>query len=370
MNKLEVQARILQNGKPLDLDKFSWDETTNIFSSAENYLVLDFNEISNCTFKTGSNCTFNTSWNCTFKTGSNCTFNTGSDCTFKTGGSCTFNTDWNCTFNTGGDSSFNTGSGCTFKTSWNCTFKTSGDCSFNTGSYCTFNTGNNCTFDTDCDCSFNTGRYCTFNTGGYCTFNTGNNCTFNIYEFGHFINKEINNVVIVRNSNKKTIYDLDILPKDKFLKLTLDNVIEKEIKDVEMIDDSIMVRLSSDKTVKGCNVFKAQYIVNYFENDDITYIAQKDNYNAHGSTIKQAIEDVEYKILSDKLKKEPIKLTDIMTMEKYHIITGSCIEGIKQWCNENNIDCNSEMIVKDLLPILKKTNAYKYEVILRLLEEN
>ena len=33
MNKKEVQQRVLQNGKPLDLDKFEWDEKTNTFSS-------------------------------------------------------------------------------------------------------------------------------------------------------------------------------------------------------------------------------------------------------------------------------------------------------------------------------------------------
>jgi len=31
MNKLEIQQRVLQNGKPLDLDKFEWDEKTTIF---------------------------------------------------------------------------------------------------------------------------------------------------------------------------------------------------------------------------------------------------------------------------------------------------------------------------------------------------
>ena len=45
MDKLEVQQRVLQNGKPLDLDKFSWDENTNTFSSNEGYLVLDFKDV-------------------------------------------------------------------------------------------------------------------------------------------------------------------------------------------------------------------------------------------------------------------------------------------------------------------------------------
>ena len=95
MTKKEVQQRVLQNGKPLPLDKFEWDEKTKTFSSNEDGLVLDFAGISNCTFVTG--------WNCTFKTGGNCTFDTGDGCTFDTGGNCTFDTGSDCTFKTGSE---------------------------------------------------------------------------------------------------------------------------------------------------------------------------------------------------------------------------------------------------------------------------
>jgi hypothetical protein len=88
MTKKEVQQRVLQNGKPLSLDKFEWDEKTNTFSSNEDYLVLDFAGVDNCTFKT--------SFYCTFDTGSYCTFKTGSDCTFDTGFGCTFEAEENC----------------------------------------------------------------------------------------------------------------------------------------------------------------------------------------------------------------------------------------------------------------------------------
>lgn len=81
MTKLEVQKRVLKNGKPLDLELFTWDEKTKTFSSTENGLVLDFRYINNVTFKTGYNCTFSTGDSCTFKTGSYCTFSTGYDCT-------------------------------------------------------------------------------------------------------------------------------------------------------------------------------------------------------------------------------------------------------------------------------------------------
>ena len=120
MTKQEVQQRVLQNGKPLSLDKFEWDEKTKTFSSDEGDLVLDFVEISGCTFVTGGGCTFKTWSDCTFKTGSDCTFDTGDRCTFNTGSECTFNTGDRCTFNTGSECTFNTGSSCTFKTGEKC----------------------------------------------------------------------------------------------------------------------------------------------------------------------------------------------------------------------------------------------------------
>ena len=96
MNKYEVQQRVLQNRKPLGLEKFNWDEKTKVFSTLECDLVIDFSDIDYCTFKTSHRCTFKTGSNCTFKTGSNCTFDTGWKCTFDTGSNCTFVTGYNC----------------------------------------------------------------------------------------------------------------------------------------------------------------------------------------------------------------------------------------------------------------------------------
>lgn len=70
LTQKEVQQRVLQNGKPLAMTKFSWDEKTNTFSSQESGLMIDFSDQWDCTFNTGSNCTFKTGENCTFKTGS------------------------------------------------------------------------------------------------------------------------------------------------------------------------------------------------------------------------------------------------------------------------------------------------------------
>ena len=112
LTKENISKRVSRNGETLSLDKFSWDEKSRTFSTTESNLVLNFSDLSDCTFNTGSDCTFKTGSSCTFKTGSYCTFNTGSYCTFNTGSYCTFNTGSYCTFNTGSSCTFKTGSEC------------------------------------------------------------------------------------------------------------------------------------------------------------------------------------------------------------------------------------------------------------------
>jgi hypothetical protein len=87
---------ITQHGKRLDKSRYNWDEKTRTLSTTENYLVFDFSDYNNVTFKTGDFCTFKTGNFCTFNTGFNCTFYTGHTCTFKTGFKSTFKTGENC----------------------------------------------------------------------------------------------------------------------------------------------------------------------------------------------------------------------------------------------------------------------------------
>jgi len=107
-----MKFKVTQFWKDLDKDKYTWDEKTRTFSSTEDNLVLDFNNIYWIVFKTGSYCNFDT--------GSDCTFKTGYSCTFETGSYCTFDTYYDCTFKTGSDCTFDTSSDCTFKTGSNC----------------------------------------------------------------------------------------------------------------------------------------------------------------------------------------------------------------------------------------------------------
>lgn len=91
-----------------------------------------------------------------------------------------------------------------------------------------------------------------------------------------------------------------------------------------------------------------------------TVLVEKDGFFAHGETVKKAMEDLQFKIAVEKIKKEPIYEDTVITEQYYRTITGACEQGIKNWREENNITVES-LTAKELLPILEKTNAYGME---------
>ena len=102
------------------------------------------------------------------------------------------------------------------------------------------------------------------------------------------------------------------------------------------------------------------------------FIAQKGEHTAHGKTIKKAISDVEFKIIAEKLKKEPIKEGTKFTVKYYRLLTGACDNGCRKWMQDNNIPFKivgedtvevKPISAKELLPILEKSNAYGLEKI-------
>src|SRR5574344_1136756 len=115
MNKEEIQQRILQNSKPLPLEKFEWDEETKTITAIENCLVLDFCGVSRITFNVGDSCIIRAGSNNVFNTGNSCMFkavwdnifNTKADCTFYADTHNEFNTSHQCVFNIGGHSTVN-----------------------------------------------------------------------------------------------------------------------------------------------------------------------------------------------------------------------------------------------------------------------
>jgi hypothetical protein len=106
-------------------------------------------------------------------------------------------------------------------------------------------------------------------------------------------------------------------------------------------------------TVQGFEIFKLKKV----NIDEFIFLAKKDSFYAHGKTIEKAIEDLRFKIVSEKLKKEPINKNTLITRQYYRVITGACGLGVSDWMEKNKIT-KEEITAEELLPILVKTNAY------------
>jgi len=331
LTKENISERVLQQGEHLSKDKFSWDEDTRTFSSSESNLVLDFSDLDDCTFNTGSSCTFNTGSYCTFKTGSYCTFKTGSDCTFDTGSYCTFKTGSYCTFDTGFE--------CTFGTGSECTFDTGSECTFNTGSYCTFDTGSYCTFKTGSYCTFKTGSECTFNTCSYCTFDTGFDCVV--------VRRDIFEVILLKENIKTVLcpYGIKGYLEEIDGKLYLNGV--KEDSEYIIVDNILSKVLK-----RRGNIIKVQ---NHSDSTE-SYIIEQNGYYSHGRTLEEARESLVYKLSTRDLSEfKDLTLESVLTKEEairtYMSITGACALGTKRFIDSREI--KEEYSIKEIISITR-----------------
>ena len=121
--------------------------------------------------------------------------------------------------------------------------------------------------------------------------------------------------------------------------------------------------IESEKTSKGIKIYNGYNFISMDKKvikKENCYVAEKDNYFAHGESVKKAVADLQFKLIAEKLKKEPIKANTIITVQYYRIITGACEMGCKSWMQQNNIKKESYK-AGELLPLLEKTNAYGLE---------
>lgn len=105
------------------------------------------------------------------------------------------------------------------------------------------------------------------------------------------------------------------------------------------------------------------YILNRIDDDILNkkdgYLVVQGEFSAHGEDLKGALLDLQHKINLDNLAKEPIYNDTIITIERYHALTGACVTGIKNWMEQTNT--SEGLRVDELLPILEKHNAYGVE---------
>ena len=92
--------------------------------------------------------------------------------------------------------------------------------------------------------------------------------------------------------------------------------------------DGILSKVISISNKKGYTIYTTPF----------EFIAQKGKYTAHGKSVKTAILDLEFKIVAEKLKKDPIKKDTEFTVKYYRLLTGACDLGCRNWMQSNNIE--------------------------------
>jgi hypothetical protein len=102
--------------------------------------------------------------------------------------------------------------------------------------------------------------------------------------------------------------------------------------------------ITSEKNLNEFKIYKGFF----FRGGDLKvlyYIAEKDGYFAHGSSMKEAIEDCNFKYLQEHLDKDDlikqIKEKGSVTIQDYRLLTGACQLGVNKFLSEKGITGDS-----------------------------
>jgi hypothetical protein len=188
-----------------------------------------------------------------------------------------------------------------------------------------------------------------FNNKGYVYLDNlkeiNTDVVFNNKGFVDLVNlKEINTDVVFNNKGYVDLNNLkEITHQGKVYKL-------------KMLDNYTMLILS-EKTkgkyqISKCSYFKGLPIKEMKK----SYVVKKGKYESHGKTIKEAIEDVEYKYQQenfnlDSLVKK-VKKENKIYINDYRLLTGACRFGIDKFINDNNIK-KKYLTIKETLKLTK-----------------
>ena len=121
---------------------------------------------------------------------------------------------------------------------------------------------------------------------------------------------------------------------------------------VKCVDESCM-RVLHKKQMKDITILKCMYFPNM---DKTVYIAEKNGYTAHGETIRNAVEDLQFKMLENVNLEEHIqriKQQGYMNANDYRLLTGACREGTNHFLQEHGLTWEDTMSVEQVLEITK-----------------
>ena len=158
---------------------------------------------------------------------------------------------------------------------------------------------------------------------------------------------------------------LDLRSESKYIGSEIGNLFwTKGNGDTYALFDNMFCQIVSQKTKDEYTIYETRKI----GAKESVWVVSNGKINAHSDKgIKEAFEELKFKIASEKLKKEPISLDTVMTVDRYRIVTGACEYGCRQFMDKHGIKyevVNDKAVVKQkitakqLLEILEKDNAY------------
>jgi hypothetical protein len=358
ITKEEIQKRVLKDGKPLELDKFTWCEKTNTFSTTEDGLVLDFSDLSNCFIYIRNHNTITAGNSNTITAEDSNTITAEHYNTIRAEHYNTI-TARNSNTITAEDSNTITARDFNTITARNSNTITARD--YNTITARDYNTITARDFNTITAGYSNTITARDYNTitAGYSnTITAGNSNTITARDF---------NTITARNSNTITagkecvyirtdIFEVITLEQDKKYQIApykikgyLKDGIYSETGKKSVITDGILSEVIKEKG----NIL---HVKNHGE-DKISYIVKDGDVYSHGATLEEAKKSLKYKISNrdttqykDHTLDTKLSLTDLIRC--YRVITGACESGAKYFIEQNKIE-DKEYSIKEFIDITK-----------------
>ena len=133
-------------------------------------------------------------------------------------------------------------------------------------------------------------------------------------------------------------------------------LVNKKLVPILIIDNYYMV-IFSKKILGDYEIFKTQYIRDYKKGKEIKqYVVKKNEFTAHGKTIKDAIKDIEFKYLQSQDIQEHIKRVKeqgYITPNDYRLLTGACRYGTNKWLEENNFTWEDKKTIEEVIELTK-----------------
>ena len=130
-------------------------------------------------------------------------------------------------------------------------------------------------------------------------------------------------------------------------------------KNWKSVDNRLFI-IESEKNSKGIKIYSGYNLIGLEKNKpkkEQCFVSEKNGFFAHGETIKKSVSDLQFKIISETLKNEPIKKDTIIDVKYYRLVTGACQQGCDSFIQANGLK-NDKYKAFELLPILEKANAY------------